>query len=266
MTTYRAPQRDMRFVLHELLEVEKLAGLPGYEDASADVIDQVIEEGARLCENVLFPLNRDRRRGGLRLRERRRAHARGLQGGLRRVHRRRLDRARGRRRVRRPGPAQGHQVRGRRDGLLGQPGVRQLSGPLGRRLSRDRDPCERRAQGALSAEARRGPLERHDVPDRAPVRHRPRPDPHPRRAGRRRQLPDHRHQDLHLLRRARPQPRTSSTWCSRACRTRPRGSAASACSWCRSSCPRRTARRARATASAAPASSTRWASRRRPPA
>ena len=58
MTTYHAPRRDMRFVLHELLEVEKLSQLPGYEDATADVIDAVIEEGAKFCENVLFPLNR----------------------------------------------------------------------------------------------------------------------------------------------------------------------------------------------------------------
>jgi alkylation response protein AidB-like acyl-CoA dehydrogenase len=58
MTVYRAPQRDMRFVLHELLEVEQLAALPGYEDASADLIDQVIAEGAKLAENVLLPVNR----------------------------------------------------------------------------------------------------------------------------------------------------------------------------------------------------------------
>ena len=32
MTTYHAPQRDMRFVLHELLEVEQLSRLPGYEE------------------------------------------------------------------------------------------------------------------------------------------------------------------------------------------------------------------------------------------
>jgi Acyl-CoA dehydrogenase N terminal len=29
MTTYRAPQRDMSFVLHELLEVEQLSRMPG---------------------------------------------------------------------------------------------------------------------------------------------------------------------------------------------------------------------------------------------
>jgi alkylation response protein AidB-like acyl-CoA dehydrogenase len=58
MTTYHAPRRDMRFVLHELLEVEQLSTLPGYEDATPDVIDAVIEEGAKFCENVLFPINR----------------------------------------------------------------------------------------------------------------------------------------------------------------------------------------------------------------
>jgi butyryl-CoA dehydrogenase len=58
MTTYSAPLRDMRFVLHELLEVERLAELPGYEEATADLIDAVLEESARLAENVLLPLNR----------------------------------------------------------------------------------------------------------------------------------------------------------------------------------------------------------------
>jgi alkylation response protein AidB-like acyl-CoA dehydrogenase len=58
MTTYTAPLRDMRFVLHELLEVERLAALPGFEEATPDLIDAVLEEGARLAENVLFPLNR----------------------------------------------------------------------------------------------------------------------------------------------------------------------------------------------------------------
>ena len=58
MTTYTAPLRDMRFVLHELLEVGGLAALPGYEEATPDLIDAVLEEGAKLAENVLFPLNR----------------------------------------------------------------------------------------------------------------------------------------------------------------------------------------------------------------
>ena len=58
MQTYSAPLRDMRFVLNELLDVGTLATLPGYEEATPDVIDAVIEEGAKLCENTLLPLNR----------------------------------------------------------------------------------------------------------------------------------------------------------------------------------------------------------------
>ena len=58
MQTYRAPLRDMRFVLNELLDAGTLATLPGYEEATPDVIDAVIEEGAKLCENTLLPLNR----------------------------------------------------------------------------------------------------------------------------------------------------------------------------------------------------------------
>ena len=58
MQTYRAPLRDMRFLLNELLDAGTLAELPGYEEATPDVIDAMIEEGAKLCENTLLPLNR----------------------------------------------------------------------------------------------------------------------------------------------------------------------------------------------------------------
>ncbi|GIK97460.1 MAG: acyl-CoA dehydrogenase [Alphaproteobacteria bacterium] len=58
MPTYKAPLRDMRFVLHELLGVEQLSRLPGYEEATADLVDSVLDEGARLAEEVLAPLNR----------------------------------------------------------------------------------------------------------------------------------------------------------------------------------------------------------------
>ncbi len=64
MTTYSAPQRDMRFVLHELLGVDQLTALPGFEDATADVIDAIIEESAKVSEQVLFPLNQPGDRAG----------------------------------------------------------------------------------------------------------------------------------------------------------------------------------------------------------
>ena len=58
MPVYSAPLDNIRFVLHEVLGAEKLAELPGYEDtATADLMDQILEEGAKLCEEVLFPIN-----------------------------------------------------------------------------------------------------------------------------------------------------------------------------------------------------------------
>ena len=59
MAIYKAPIRDMQFVLHELLDAERhFAELPGGEEASADLIDAILEEGAKLCETVVFPTNR----------------------------------------------------------------------------------------------------------------------------------------------------------------------------------------------------------------
>ncbi|MEQ8802640.1 MAG: acyl-CoA dehydrogenase family protein, partial [Haliea sp.] len=58
MLQYKAPLRDIRFVMNELLESEALyQRLPGYEEASQDLMDAIVEEGARFAENVLSPLN-----------------------------------------------------------------------------------------------------------------------------------------------------------------------------------------------------------------
>ena len=57
MATYQAPLRDMRFVLNELLDARSLTELPGYEQATPELVDAVLEEAAKLCEQVLFPLN-----------------------------------------------------------------------------------------------------------------------------------------------------------------------------------------------------------------
>lgn len=58
MTDYKAPLRDIQFVLFELLGYEQhYASLPGGEDASSDVVNAILEENAKFCENVLAPLN-----------------------------------------------------------------------------------------------------------------------------------------------------------------------------------------------------------------
>ena len=59
MTEYRAPLRDMRFVMQELFRFdEHYASLPGGEDFSPDLVNAVLNEYARFCEDVLVPLNR----------------------------------------------------------------------------------------------------------------------------------------------------------------------------------------------------------------
>ncbi len=57
MQTYSAPLRDMRFLLHEVLNAKQLSTLKGFEDATPDVFDAILEEGAKFCENQLLPLN-----------------------------------------------------------------------------------------------------------------------------------------------------------------------------------------------------------------
>src|SRR5690349_24056453 len=58
MAVYKGPVKDIAFVLNEVLDVASLAKLPGYEDATPDTIQAILEEAAKLCENVLQPLNR----------------------------------------------------------------------------------------------------------------------------------------------------------------------------------------------------------------
>jgi alkylation response protein AidB-like acyl-CoA dehydrogenase len=55
--TYRAPLKDMLFVMKELAGLEAVAQLPGYEDAGIDTAAAVLEECARFNEEVVAPLN-----------------------------------------------------------------------------------------------------------------------------------------------------------------------------------------------------------------
>jgi len=57
MPTYKAPLDEIRFLLEEVHDVGQLAALPGYEDMTPDVLLTVLQEGARLCEEVLAPIN-----------------------------------------------------------------------------------------------------------------------------------------------------------------------------------------------------------------
>ncbi len=57
MTTYKAPLTDMRFALFDVLRADETFARLGFAEATRDVLDAILEEGARFTETVLAPLN-----------------------------------------------------------------------------------------------------------------------------------------------------------------------------------------------------------------
>ena len=57
MPSYKAPVEDVLFLLNDVLKIERHNNLPGFADASPDVIQAILAEGAKLSEAVLQPLN-----------------------------------------------------------------------------------------------------------------------------------------------------------------------------------------------------------------
>ena len=57
MSDYRAPIEDMRFVMDELADLSDIARLPGFEEATPDMADAILEEAAKFTGEVLAPLN-----------------------------------------------------------------------------------------------------------------------------------------------------------------------------------------------------------------
>ncbi|TKC83950.1 acyl-CoA dehydrogenase [Trinickia terrae] len=55
--SYTAPIKDMLFAMKELAGLDDVAALPGFEDATAETAQAVLEESAKLCGEVLAPLN-----------------------------------------------------------------------------------------------------------------------------------------------------------------------------------------------------------------
>ncbi len=57
MPIYKAPVEDTLFILNDLLGIERYHNLPGFADASPDMLAAIVGEAAKLSEEALFPVN-----------------------------------------------------------------------------------------------------------------------------------------------------------------------------------------------------------------
>ena len=203
MPIYKAPVEDVSFLLNDVFQIDRYDNLPGFTDASADVREAILGEAAKLSEEVLQPLNRVGDLEGCKRHEDgsvttpkgfKEAFKQVAEGGWLGLSAPAEYGGQGL-------PVTLSQVVDRIP-ERGQHGVLDVWRPHhGRDRSAD-GARQARTEEDVRAEDGGRRMDRHHEPDRAAMRHRSRPVAHQGGQAGRRQLQDHRHQDLHLRRRA----------------------------------------------------------------
>lgn len=57
MPSYKAPVEDVLFLLNDVFPIGALAHLPGFAEATPDLVEAILAQAAKLCEETLLPLN-----------------------------------------------------------------------------------------------------------------------------------------------------------------------------------------------------------------
>ena len=67
MADYNAPLKDMKLALNQVARMTQLSAMPRFEDASADMVDAILEEASRVSRDVIAPTNWEGDQQGVKL-------------------------------------------------------------------------------------------------------------------------------------------------------------------------------------------------------